>query len=165
MTRQANPWLGICASLLLLAWLLPAQAQVFSRGDPAPDFALKDSQGRTVTLASLRGRQVYLDFWASWCGPCRQTFPWMNTLQQRIGHDKLTVLAVNVDEDPAAAAEFLRQHPAGFTVLFDAGGRTAARYQLQGMPSSFLIGADGRLRWSHLGFRSGDGERLEAMLR
>lgn len=150
--------------LLSLCWPL-VSAATLRAGDMAPDFSLRDAQGQTVTLSSLRGRVVYLDFWASWCGPCRQSFPWMDALQRRHGRERLVVLAVNVDEDAVAAGEFLRQHPAGFTVVFDPQGRAAERYALPGMPASFLIGADGRLRQAHLGFRVGDGERLDAAVR
>jgi len=155
----------ITALLCLLAGLAwPASALALSRGEPAPDFTLRDAGGRSVTLSSLRGRMVYLDFWASWCGPCRQSFPWMDAAQRRFGRDRLVVLAVNVDEDAGAATDFLREHPAGFTVVFDARGRVAERYALPGMPASFLIGPDGRVRRTHLGFRAGDGERLDALL-
>ncbi|MEL0027374.1 MAG: TlpA disulfide reductase family protein [Perlucidibaca sp.] len=152
--------------ICLLAGLsLPVSALALSRGEPAPDFRLHDGQGRVVTLSSLRGRVVYLDFWASWCGPCRQSFPWMDGLQQRLGRDRLVVLAVNVDEDAEAASQFLKELRPGFSVVFDTQGRTALRYALPGMPASFLIGPDGRLLWGHLGFRAEDGSRLEAAIR
>lgn len=149
--------------LLLLA-LLPGSALALSAGDPAPDFTLPDSANKSVSLASLRGQFVYVDFWASWCGPCRQSFPWMNQLSRRARKASLQVVAINVDENRGDAAAFLRQLPASFTVLYDPAGHVAASYQLPGMPTSFLIGPDGRVRWTHIGFRPGDGQSIEAMI-
>lgn len=149
---------------LLLAALLPNTALALSAGDAAPDFTLPDAAGKAVTLSSLRGQFVYVDFWASWCGPCRQSFPWMNQLSQRSRNARLQIVAINVDESRADAAAFLRQLPASFTVLYDPAGTMAASYQLPGMPTSFLIGPDGRVRWMHIGFRPGDGSILQAMI-
>mgnify|MGYP000181422627 CR=1 FL=1 len=153
-----------CQILLLLLALLPGSALAVSAGDAAPDFTLPDSAGKPVALASLRGQFVYVDFWASWCGPCRQSLPWMNQLSLRARKAALKVVAINVDEHRDDAAAFLRQLPASFTVLYDPAGQVAASYQLPGMPTSFLIGPDGRVRWTHIGFRQGDGQHIEAMI-
>ncbi|MES2720815.1 MAG: TlpA disulfide reductase family protein [Pseudomonadota bacterium] len=150
--------------LLVSLALLPGSALALPAGEPAPDFTLPDSDGKSVSLASLRGQFVYVDFWASWCGPCRQSFPWMNQLSLRARKAALKVVAVNVDENRGDAAAFLRQLPASFTVLYDPAGRVAASYLLPGMPTSFLIGPDGRVRWTHIGFRQGDGQNIEAMI-
>lgn len=149
--------------LFLLA-LLPGSALALSAGEPAPAFTLPDSAGKFVSLTSLRGQFVYVDFWASWCGPCRQSFPWMNQLSRRARKASLQVVAINVDENRDDAAAFLRQLPASFTVLYDPAGQVAASYQLPGMPTSFLIGPDGRVRWMHIGFRPSDGQSIEAMI-
>lgn len=148
---------------LLLA-LLPGTALALSAGDPAPDFSLPDSTGKTFTLSSLRGQFVYVDFWASWCAPCRQSFPWMNQLSQRSRKAALKVVAVNVDENRDDAEAFLRQLPANFTVVFDPAGKAAASYQLPGMPTSILIGPDGRVRWIHIGFRKNEGEVIQSRI-
>ncbi len=150
--------------LILLLTLVPGTALALSAGDPAPDFSLPDSTGKTFTLSSLRGQFVYVDFWASWCGPCRQSFPWMNQLSQNSSKAALKVVAVNVDENRADAVAFLRQLPASFTVVFDPAGKAAASYQLPGMPTSFLIGPDGRVRWTHMGFRKNEGEVLQSRI-
>ena len=149
--------------ILLLA-LLPGSALALSSGTPAPDFTLSDAAGKPVTLSSLRGQFVYVDFWASWCGPCRQSFPWMNQLSLRTRNAALRVVAVNVDENRDDAAVFLRQLPANFTVVYDPTGKVAASYQLPGMPTSFLIDPEGRVRWAHIGFRPGDGQVIQAMI-
>jgi len=150
--------------LILLLTLVPGTALALSAGDPAPDFSLPDSTGKTFTLSSLRGQFVYVDFWASWCGPCRQSFPWMNQLSQRSRKAALKVVAVNVDENRDDAEAFLRQLPASFTVVFDPAGKAAASYQLPGMPTSILIGPDGSVRWIHIGFRKNEGEVLQSRI-
>lgn len=150
--------------ILLLAALLPGNALALSAGDPAPDFTLPDAAGKPFTLSSLRGQFVYVDFWASWCGPCRQSFPWMNQLSLRTRNAALKIVAVNVDESRDDAAAFLRQLPASFAVVYDPAGKVAASYQLPGMPTSFLIGPEGRVRWTHIGFRPDDGQDMQAMI-
>jgi cytochrome c biogenesis protein CcmG, thiol:disulfide interchange protein DsbE len=114
-------------------------------GDPSPPFALATAAGDTITLAALRGHVVYVDFWASWCGPCRRSFPWMNEMQQRYGSAGLRIVAVNVDKKHADAERFLQANPAHFDVVFDGEGATPLAYAVQGMPSSFLIDAHGNV--------------------
>ena len=131
---------------------------------PAPDFKLPTRNGQ-VSLADLKGKVVYLDFWASWCPPCRRSFPWMNDLQKRYGSQGLAVVAVNVDTKRAQAEHFLEETPASFTVAFDPAGSTAEAYDLKGMPTSFLIDRDGKVYKMHIGFRDKDTARLEQWIR
>jgi len=133
-------------------------------GDPAPAFELPTAEGRVVSLVDLRGHVVYVDFWASWCGPCRRSFPWMNTLQQRYGGRGLRIVAVNVDRRRADAERFLRDLPAVFTVVFDPAGSTAAAYDVPGMPTSYLISADGRIVEVEQGFHDERRAALEARI-
>ena len=105
-----------------------------------------------LDLAAYKGKVVYLDFWASWCKPCRQSFPWMNELTDLYGSDGFVVIAVNVDHEPDLAADFLRQNAADFKVVYDPGGDLAEKYNVQAMPTSVLIGRDGRVRYVHSGF-------------
>lgn len=128
-----------------LAYAVPAAAT------PAPDFSLAET-GLADTLSDLKGKVVYLDFWASWCKPCRHSFPFMNDLQQRYADAGLVVLAVNLDAEPALAEAFLAKHPAQFAVHYDPQGQIAAQYQLLGMPSSYLIDSKGQIRYAHKGF-------------
>ena len=144
--------------------LRPLLADGLPAGEAAPEFALRTDAG-TVSLAGLRGRVVWLDFWASWCGPCRQSFPWMEAMHQRHGAQGLQVIAVNLDAKPDAARRFLAEHRASFTVAFDPAGDSARRYAVRAMPTSVLIGADGRIRTVHAGFRDDDRAPLEAALR
>lgn len=127
----------------------------------AAGFKLPGREG-VVDLAAFRGKVVYLDFWASWCGPCRASFPWMTNLARTHAADSLVVIAVNLDKDRALADAFLVEHPAGFRVAFDPSGRTAEAYKVSAMPTSFLIGRDGTVLLRHAGFdarRTADVER------
>jgi thiol-disulfide isomerase/thioredoxin len=136
--------LGFCVCLLLMS---AAQAD-------AP-----------LDLDGFRGRVVYLDFWASWCGPCRQSFPWMQTMKRTYENQGLTVVAVNLDTDRAAADRFLVQFHPTFDVRFDPSGELAEVYKVQGMPSSVLIDRHGVARFMHVGFRPVDGAVYEAQVR
>ena len=115
----------------------------------------------TLDLAAYRGQVVYLDFWASWCAPCRRSFPFMDQLQKRYADQGLVVIAVNVDTERALATQFLREVPVDLRIAYDPKGQLAAAWQVPGMPSSFLIGRDGVPRVQHAGFRSADREPLE----
>jgi len=98
------------------------------------------------------GHVVYLDFWASWCTPCRKSFPWMNEMQKKYGHQNFKVVSVNVDSDKQLAQQFLVDTPANFSVLYDPNGDLASEMQLKGMPNSFLINAKGVVISAHVGF-------------
>lgn len=117
----------------------------------APVFQLPGREG-TVDLAAFRGKVVYLDFWASWCGPCRASFSWMTNLARTHAADSLVVIAVNLDKERALADAFLVEHPAGFRIAFDPRGRTAEAYKVSAMPTSFVIGRDGTVLLRHAGF-------------
>jgi cytochrome c biogenesis protein CcmG/thiol:disulfide interchange protein DsbE len=130
-------------------------------GKPAPAFDLPAAGASNARLADLKGRVVYVDFWASWCAPCKQSFPWMNEMQAKYGSKGLTIVGVNVDKKREDADKFLAGTPAKFTVAFDSSGKVAEAYQPKGMPTSYLIGADGLVRLVHVGFRDKDREELE----
>jgi cytochrome c biogenesis protein CcmG, thiol:disulfide interchange protein DsbE len=149
--------LGLAAACLLLA-LRPAHA--IEPGTPAPDIALAGSPA-PVNLQSLKGKVVYVDFWASWCGPCRQSFPWMNAMQAKYAGKGLQIVGVNLDARRSDADTFLAEVPAAFSVAFDAQGETPKRYAIKGMPTSVLIGPDGRVIQVHSGFRQEDRRALE----
>lgn len=117
-----------------------------------------------LDLARFRGKVVVIDFWASWCAPCRQSFPWLNEMQAKYRDRGLVVIGVNVDSERAEAARFLKQTPADFQIVYDPDGLLAARYQVPGMPSSYIIGRDGQQAGVHIGFRNGMREEREAEL-
>lgn len=117
-----------------------------------------------LDLNAYEGQVVLLDFWASWCGPCRESFPWMSETEKKY-HDKgFAVLGVNLDKDAASAEDFLRRFPAEFKIIFDATGAIAEQYHLMAMPSSFLIDRTGHVRYKHLGFRQDKRADYEAEL-
>ena len=105
-----------------------------------------------LDLSAYRGKVVYLDFWASWCTPCRLSFPWMNEIQQSYGRDGLVVIGVNVDHDRALADEFLRASSPDFKIVYDPNGAIAGQYNFRDMPTSVLIGRDGKVHFTHDGF-------------
>jgi len=119
----------------------------------------------SLDLTGFHGRVVYLDFWASWCGPCKQSFPWMETMKNAYEGQGLEIVAVNLDRDRADADKFLKQFHPTFDVRFDPQGRLAESYKVRGMPSSVLIDRHGVTRFTHVGFRPVDGATYEAQLR
>ena len=122
------------------------------------------STADSLDLAAYRGEVVYLDFWASWCKPCRDSFPWMNALHERLGPRGLVVVAVNVDRKRDAADKFLAEHPASFRVVFDPEGTLAETYALKAMPTSFVIDREGKVRETHTGFHQGKSAEWEKSL-
>lgn len=147
-----------CLAVTITA-LVPA-ARALEVGQPAPDFTLPGRQAE-LKLAQLRGQAVYLDFWASWCGPCRQSFPWLNQMQARYGPRGLRVVGVNLDQKAPAAAAFLAQVPAHFDIVYDPAGQTPRAYGVKAMPTSVLIAPDGKVLMIHGGFREDQREELE----
>jgi thiol-disulfide isomerase/thioredoxin len=124
----------------------------FSTFAAAPAPVSVTAPATELALDTLKGKVVLLDFWASWCGPCRQSFPWLNQMQQKYGAEGLVILAINEDEERADAEFFLKKYPAQFSLVFDKNGKLASQYQLQGMPTSILLDRKGQIRFSHAGF-------------
>ncbi|OYT99265.1 MAG: thiol:disulfide interchange protein [Burkholderiales bacterium PBB1] len=148
---------------LCLATLATPVAWSLEAGVPAPELNLPGLK-EAVSLAQLKGKVVYVDFWASWCGPCKQSFPFMNDLKAKYGAKGFEVVAVNLDAKRGDADKFLAEVPAQFTVAFDANGDSARRYEVKGMPSSYLVGRDGKIASSHKGFHEQDRAELESRI-
>jgi cytochrome c biogenesis protein CcmG/thiol:disulfide interchange protein DsbE len=149
------------AALAIALLVVATAAMAVGVGDLAPMFALRDARNGPVTLNALRGEVVYVDFWASWCGPCRRSFPWMNEMQRRYGGRGLTIVAINVDKNPADAARFLERNPAQFTIAYDQAGATPLAYAVKAMPSSYLIDSRGKVAEVEQGFHDDRKEALE----
>ncbi len=113
-------------------------------------------------VASHKGQVIYVDFWASWCVPCRKSFPWMNNMQSQYGNKNFTVLSVNLDAEPALAEKFLQETPANFPIFYDAKGSVAKAFKLKGMPSSFIINKQGKIVSSHVGFTEKKQQQYQA---
>jgi len=107
-----------------------------------------------LDLQAYRGKVVYLDFWASWCAPCRESFPWLDQLERQFGAQNLVVIGVNVDHDRDSAERFLNQNFASFPIVYDPLGTIATAYKVKGMPSAVLIDRAGQVRFEHIGFSS-----------
>ena len=107
---------------------------------------------KQFSLDQYRGKVVYLDFWASWCKPCRKSFPWMNELTRQLPTDQFSVVTINLDEETEAMQDFLRKVPANFPVYHDASGIYAEKFQLKGMPTSLLIDRNGDIVSRHTGY-------------
>lgn len=119
---------------------------------------------RSLDLAAYRGKVVLVDFWASWCVPCRDSFPWLNAMQSKYGDRGLVIIGVNLDHERADAERFLKDFPARFDILYDAAGALATQYDVPGMPSSYVFGPDGKLINKHIGFRVASRDEREAEL-
>lgn len=132
----------------------------FAYAQKAPLFELP-GDNTTISLKDFRGKVVYLDFWASWCVPCRKSFPWMNDVQARYGGDDFTIIAISLDSSKADALKFLNKVPANFIIAYDPEGKVASKYNLKAMPSSYLINKKGELVLVHQGFREGDTNEIE----
>jgi DsbE subfamily thiol:disulfide oxidoreductase len=130
---------------------------------PAPAFTLPTLAG-TVSSDSLRGKVVLVDFWASWCGPCQKSFPWLAGTYEQYRAKGLQIVAINLDKNQNSAMEFLDDHPAPFTVAFDPSGKVASAFKVHGMPSSFLIGADGTILYARAGFDPKHTDDMESMI-
>ena len=143
------------ALIALLIQAIPVWA--VEAGKQLPDLGLAEVQ-------KTKGQYIYIDYWASWCGPCRQSFPWMNALQAKLGPKGLKVVAVNVDAKRADADKFLSHTPAQFTIAYDPQGESAKKLAIKTMPTSMLVSPEGRVLFVHSGFRAEETLQLEARI-
>lgn len=152
-------FLAILTTTLLLATpgaVLAAGLTPAKDAQPVPlaEVQLVGIDGTKSALTNYKGKVVLVDFWASWCGPCRESFPWMNSIQQQYQSQGLEVIAINLDEEPELAHAFLQQVPAQFRVLLDTEAQLPDAFGLIGMPSSYLIDRSGLIRAQHIGFHA-----------
>jgi peroxiredoxin len=138
-----------------LAVSLPMLA-VSSANKPAPQFDLPSREGKTVNLSQYKGQVVMINFWASWCGPCRQEMPLLESIYKQYNKLGFVLLGVNVEPDSRAAAEWLKQTPVSFPVLFDKESKVSQMYDVASMPSTVIIDRKGNVRELHKGYKPGD---------
>jgi peroxiredoxin len=149
---------------LALAFMLPAFVNAAEQGDPVPDCLLKSfANSETLSLKKLQGQVLYIDFWASWCGPCAKSFPFLNGLHAGLKNQGLTIIGVNMDENQQDAHDFLAKYPASFPIAADVQEQCAKAFAVQAMPSSYLIDRKGVIRHIHLGFKPGEAEALKRL--
>ena len=125
-------------------------------GSPAPAFTLGSSAGSNVSLAQYKGQVVMLNFWASWCGPCRQEMPLLESIYKKYNRMGFTLIGVNVEPDSNAANQWLKQTPVSFPILYDKDSKVSKMYDVAGMPSTVIIDRTGKLRVLHRGYKPGD---------
>ena len=140
--------------VFVLALLMGAITGVRASGPAAevPDLSFSDEAGRTLRLADFKGRVVLLDFWASWCVPCRVWFPAVDALHKELGRRGFAAVAINVDEQRKNADSFLAVRPHTMPVVFDPKGRAAEAYALAAMPSALILDRTGQVRFGHMGY-------------
>jgi cytochrome c biogenesis protein CcmG/thiol:disulfide interchange protein DsbE len=142
----------MASGALVAASFLATPAVHAIDGRAAPDVALPDAKGVTVRLSAYKGRVVLVDFWASWCPPCKASFPALDRLSHEYEPQGVAVLAINVDEKSRDADSFLSAYPHTMTVLFDPKGESPQAFGVRGMPSSFVIDRTGNIRFTHMGY-------------
>jgi len=135
---------------LLFTLLFGLSFSALSNTEPAAEVNVLQNFDKLI--ASHKGKVIYLDFWASWCGPCRKSFPWMNNMQEKHEQQGLIIISVNLDNNRALADEFLAEVPANFAVFYDPKGKVARKFKLKGMPSSYIINRSGKMVSAHVGF-------------
>ncbi|MFO1408426.1 MAG: TlpA disulfide reductase family protein [Steroidobacteraceae bacterium] len=148
---------------LTVVALLAAAASI--AGAATPDFTLPARSGGTLSLDSLKGQVVMVNFWATWCGPCRQEMPLLEQIQQKYEPLGFTVVGINVEPDSAAAQTWLKGVGVTFPILFDRENTVAASFGVEGMPSTVFIDRNGTVRYVHRGYKPGDEAKYSDMIR
>jgi len=141
-----------CAAFVLALIAVASDWVAASATRPAPNVRLQTADGSSVQLADYKGKIVVIDFWASWCPPCKASFPALDALHGEYQARGVEVLAVNVDERRRDADAFLAGRPHSLTVLYDHEGTSAAAFGVKGMPSSFIVDRSGTIRFTHMGY-------------
>ncbi len=152
---------ALLTGLLALSW--PALAT--DGPPPAPEFKLASRAGGEMSLSGLRGQVVMINFWASWCGPCRQEFPVLDEMYRKYKPMGFAMVGINVESEKADAERFLGMRPVSFPILFDPDNRVSGSYGVSAMPTTVLVDRQGRLRWQHRAYKPGDEAKYIAQIR
>jgi len=158
----------ILLAFLSLFFCLSSLSNAADKGDQVPSVALAELNGaevgETINLSDYEGKLVYLDFWASWCGPCRTSLPALNELRNKHKDGNFEVVAINLDEKLDDALGFLENHPVDYPILLDPKGSSPELFGVPGMPTAYLISPEGEILHKHVGFRKGDAEKIEKLV-
>ena len=141
---------------LMLAAMLAAPALAVAPAGPAPAFRLDSMAGKPVSLDQYKGQVVMINFWASWCGPCRQEMPILEKLHAKYKPMGFTMIGINVEPDSTLGVNWLKTTPVTFPILFDTKSEVSKLYSVAGMPSTVIVDRKGNLRWLHRGYKPGD---------
>ena len=153
------------ALAILITIATTSLAQAASVSGPAPNFTLKSLDGKNLNLSEMRGDVVLINFWASWCGPCRLEMPLLNALHNKYAPLGFTVLGVNVEENSDDARGFLFNFPVDFPVLLDNKNKVSKQYNVIAMPTTVVVDRDGNMRFLHQGYKSGDEREYRKMVK
>tara|TARA_R110001592_G_scaffold127070_1_gene338587 strand:- start:756 stop:1271 length:516 start_codon:yes stop_codon:yes gene_type:complete len=152
------PSLGFC----ILSSLFFFTSHSFAKDYQTLPISSVAGEQKTIQFSEYAGKVILIDFWASWCGPCRQSFPWMNDMYAKYSNQGLEIVAINLDSESIEAADFLKEMSANFTLGFDPKGVTAEKMQVEAMPMSYLIDRQGKVRYRMIGFNTSKKAEHEA---
>jgi len=155
-----------CVLLLVITFVSTTHVWAVTVGEKIPDCELKQFNdiSKSIDLNQYKDQVLYIDFWASWCSPCAKSFPYMNKLEAGLKPRGLKIIAVNLDDNADDADDFLTKVSADFTLAYDSSQTCAKSFDVQAMPSTYLIDKQGIVRHIHLGFRDGEVEELQEMI-
>ena len=162
MISQSLPRLLMACLVSLMCVSLAGAAAV--KG-PAPNFTLKSMSGKNLKLSEMTGNVVLINFWASWCGPCREEMPLLNALHKKYAPLGFTVLGVNVEEQLDGARDFLSNVPVDFPILLDNENKVSKQYKVVAMPTTVVVDRDGNMRYLHEGYKPGDEKKYRQMVK
>lgn len=161
LTRNSPRLLMVC----LISLLCVSLAGAASVKGPAPNFTLKSLSGKNLKLSEMAGNVVLINFWASWCGPCREEMPLLNALHKKYQPLGFTVLGVNVEEQTDKARGFLSNYPVDFPILLDKENEVSRQYKVIAMPTTVVVDRDGNMRYLHEGYKPGDEKKYRQMVK
>jgi peroxiredoxin len=163
---------GLLVAVLLVLFMLPAAAQQAGSGltrladaPPAPDFSLLDMDGTVFRLSDYRGRVLIVNFWATWCPPCREEMPSMQRAWEQLRAEGMLMIGINVGEDEDTIFQFTADYPVDFPLLLDSDSAVTGRWPVRGLPTTFVVDPAGRLVYQAIGSREWDDPALLALVR
>jgi peroxiredoxin len=165
MTISKNATIIPCLALLILYTGFAGDVLAKTAQSAAPDFTLKSQKDGNIKLSELRGKVILINFWASWCGPCRQEMPVLDELYRHYRPLDFTILGVNVEQNSDDAKSLLKDVPVSFPILFDTENKISKLYDVKGMPSTVLVDRDGNIRYVHMGYQSGVEAEYQTQIR